>query len=586
MAEDRLDDLLRRLAQSGARVLPLHGSQVEVLESPDQFYQLLLHSLATAQRHISIASLYFGTGGGREQEFVDALAAAAHDTAARPQLQIRLLLDALRSTRPTKGAAVPGGAEGSSGSGTSSGTSSSDGSAAAQLTSTAEMLAVHLLEGQQQQQQQEADGSGQQEPRVAVSLFHTPALRGLLKRVLPPRVSEIIGVQHMKCFVFDDTVVLSGANISSTYLSTRQDRYIVIRSAPQLASLLRQLPDAQLPWSGLRTAPWLVRSSGSGGGSSGSDPSSSSRGWVAAMPSWGGSAAAWSGGSSNSGASALVQLASPYLNLARPLERFLSRRAGSLELELVTAAPEANGFFGSKGVSGMIPLAYSLLEQRTWRRLTRQQRRLAWRQAWEQPRDRDSSGSAWGPLAAGAGPAPVEAASPEAVSSWPPGAGTAEAPAGWPPGAGTTGALLPGSGRRLFEFCRPGWEYHAKGIWVSLPAAEAGSSGGSGSTSSSGAAPMPPPAGSTSSGDSGRWAAPAVTSVGSSNYGWRSLRRDLELNFLVVTRNPQLQQALGREVELLKSHCQEVLGDAHFRAPGRRATAAARLAVRLLRGFL
>ena len=154
-----------------------------MLESPEQFYQLLLEGLGSSQRHITIASLYFGTGGGREQEFADALAAAAHDTHARPQLQVRLLLDALRSTRPTKGpgaaAEAPGGAEG--GSRRSSGSSGSGAggpdSTTAQLTSTAEMLAVRLLEGQQP-----AAGSRQQEQRVAVSLFHTPALRGLLKR--------------------------------------------------------------------------------------------------------------------------------------------------------------------------------------------------------------------------------------------------------------------------------------------------------------------------------------------------------------------------------------------------------------------
>lgn len=163
------------------------GSQVEVLESPDQFFQLLLAGLATAQQHITIASLYFGTGGGREQEFADALAAAAHDTAARPDLQVRLLLDALRSTRPTKGAdaaeplnGVDGNSSGGSGSGSSGNPASErsgSSSAAPPLTSTAEMLAVRLLEGQQQ-----PGGAEQLEPRVAVSLFHTPALRGLLKR--------------------------------------------------------------------------------------------------------------------------------------------------------------------------------------------------------------------------------------------------------------------------------------------------------------------------------------------------------------------------------------------------------------------
>lgn len=143
---------------------------MEVLQSPNQFYRELLAGLRTAQRSITVASLYLGTGAGREAEFAAALAAAAHDTAARPHLRVTLLLDALRCTRPTKGpecaeagAAAEGDASSSS-NGSSSG--STDGPA---MTSTAEMLATQLLEGQQ-------------EGRVSVSLFHTPALRGLLKR--------------------------------------------------------------------------------------------------------------------------------------------------------------------------------------------------------------------------------------------------------------------------------------------------------------------------------------------------------------------------------------------------------------------
>jgi hypothetical protein len=149
--------------------------------------------LATAQRHVSIASLYLGTGGGREAEFAAALAAAAHD-ATRPHLQIHVLLDALRSTRPTSSAAAPAAtaaassgspsAEGSSSSSGSSslGSHSSSGSGSAGMTSTAEMLAVSLLEGQQQYLLADADGEAQGATRVAVSLFHTPALQGLLKR--------------------------------------------------------------------------------------------------------------------------------------------------------------------------------------------------------------------------------------------------------------------------------------------------------------------------------------------------------------------------------------------------------------------
>lgn len=85
------------------------------------------------------------------------------------------------------------------------------------------------------------------------------------------------------------------------------------------------LPEAQLPWNGLPAAPWLDTNAISGNHAS-SDGSRGSQGWGAAMPSWRGSVAAWRRSSGGGGSSALVQLASPYLNLARPLERFLSRR--------------------------------------------------------------------------------------------------------------------------------------------------------------------------------------------------------------------------------------------------------------------
>ena len=71
-----------------------------------------------------------------------------------------------------------------------------------------------------------------------------------------------------------------------------------------------------------------------------------------------------------------------------------------VNVELITASPAANGFFNAKGVSGLIPNAYSLLEQHTWQRLNR---------AWS--RDRSSPAS-----------------------------------------------------RVLREYDRPGWEFHSKGI--------------------------------------------------------------------------------------------------------------------------
>jgi CDP-diacylglycerol--glycerol-3-phosphate 3-phosphatidyltransferase len=45
---------------------------------------------------------------------------------------------------------------------------------------------------------------------VRLRFFHTPLLSGLLKRVLPERAAEIAGVQHIKAYLFDDDLIMSG----------------------------------------------------------------------------------------------------------------------------------------------------------------------------------------------------------------------------------------------------------------------------------------------------------------------------------------------------------------------------------------
>jgi phosphatidylserine/phosphatidylglycerophosphate/cardiolipin synthase-like enzyme len=41
---------------------------------------------------------------------------------------------------------------------------------------------------------------------------------------------EAVGVWHMKFYIFDDTIIISGANLSDTYFTNRQDRYVKFRS--------------------------------------------------------------------------------------------------------------------------------------------------------------------------------------------------------------------------------------------------------------------------------------------------------------------------------------------------------------------
>ena len=45
---------------------------------------------------------------------------------------------------------------------------------------------------------------------VKVSLFHTPDLRGILKKIVPERFNETIGLTHIKIYLFDDSVIISG----------------------------------------------------------------------------------------------------------------------------------------------------------------------------------------------------------------------------------------------------------------------------------------------------------------------------------------------------------------------------------------
>jgi hypothetical protein len=48
------------------------------------------------------------------------------------------------------------------------------------------------------------------EERVEIRMFHTPNLTGLRKRVVPKRINEGWGLQHMKLYAVDDELIMSG----------------------------------------------------------------------------------------------------------------------------------------------------------------------------------------------------------------------------------------------------------------------------------------------------------------------------------------------------------------------------------------
>lgn len=63
------------------------------------------------------------------------------------------------------------------------------------------------------------------------------------KRFLLPfqKFNEVVSLQHIKCYIFDDSIILSGANLSEQYFTNRQDRYICFNNSKELCDYFEKL---------------------------------------------------------------------------------------------------------------------------------------------------------------------------------------------------------------------------------------------------------------------------------------------------------------------------------------------------------
>ncbi|PFH48385.1 hypothetical protein AMATHDRAFT_196706 [Amanita thiersii Skay4041] len=166
--------------QPGFLVRP---NDIRFLSKPREFYTLLLNMIRNAQSRIFLSSLYIGSS---ESELISTLDAAL---SRNPDLKLHLQLDLNRSTRPGQ-------------------------------SSTATILLPLLRRFPSQ---------------VHVSMFRSPALRGMAAELVPPRFNEGWGTWHAKIYGVDDDVVISGANLNKSYFTNRQDRYVHIKNQPQVA---------------------------------------------------------------------------------------------------------------------------------------------------------------------------------------------------------------------------------------------------------------------------------------------------------------------------------------------------------------
>ena len=71
-----------------------------------------------------------------------------------------------------------------------------------------------------------------------------------------------------------------------------------------------------------------------------------------------------------------------------------------------------------------------------------------------------------------------------------------------------------------------------------------------------------------------------LTLIGSSNYGYRSAVRDMEVNLAIQTTSPELKQALNKELMHIREHAHDKVDDALFERPDRKVGIINRFAAR------
>ncbi|KAF9444461.1 CDP-diacylglycerol-glycerol-3-phosphate 3-phosphatidyltransferase [Macrolepiota fuliginosa MF-IS2] len=417
--------------------------QICILNQPTQFYSLLLEMIRRAEHRIFISSLYIGS---EDTEILDTITEAL---GTKPSLHVYFQLDLNRSTRPGP-------------------------------SSTAKLL-LPLLE--------------KYPSRVNVSMFRSPSLRGIMAKVVPPRFNEGWGTWHAKVYGVDNEVIISGANLNKSYFTDRQDRYLHFKDQPLFAQycydflqtaarfsfrlLPSSTPDTVTPYSDIRdgyvlqwsdadTHPHHInkkvknallefqssRRIASQIQLDTNEDSFKSEQQIMIFP----VIQAGQFGIREEEATLqllfrhinaaakqgprkrpLLDLTSGYFSLYQPYQK-LVLGSRNVDCRIVAAGPKANGFFGSGGISGRIPEGYTYHEK-SFMRAVRKAGRL-WREA--------ASGNF--------------------------------------------------KGIQLSEWDRPGWTYHAKGIWLS-------------SSSKS---------------------LPILTLFGSTNLNSRSSHLDTELSFVMV----------------------------------------------------
>ncbi|XP_037286599.2 phosphatidylglycerophosphate synthase 1 isoform X3 [Rhipicephalus microplus] len=338
------------------------GDNVIVLHEPSQFYEQLKKLTASASKRIVLASLYLGNGE-LEKDLVSELHAAA-----KRNVQIRVLLDYTRGSR-------------------------------GEINSRT--LLTPLLKEFGAPTGDHGDHA-ESLSQVQVALYHSPRLRGLIRWLLPARWNETVGLSHLKVYLFDDTLILSGANLSDQYFRNRQDRYVVFRNCPHLSdyfsrvvqtissfSLQLQGDDSVSVHPGFNIHPFqdsyqefvstanqrlseLIKPNRD------TPPQpcprdASTDTWVFPLLQMAPlditqDQEVTERLLAHAPARSTLRLATGYFNLTERYSNIILHNQSS-RFDLLVASPKVNGFYGAEGMSGVIPTVYTLLLRQFFQRV-------------------------------------------------------------------------------------------------------------------------------------------------------------------------------------------------------------------------
>ncbi|SIP74518.1 CDP-diacylglycerol--serine O-phosphatidyltransferase [Xenorhabdus innexi] len=171
--------------------LPQSVADIETLYHSKEFRSTLLERIADAEKHIYIAALYLEHDDAGQ----DILTALYEAKQKRPELDIKILVDWHRAQRGRIGA---------------------------EATATNADWYCSMAE---------------KYPNAHIAIFGVPV-----------NTREALGVLHLKGFIFDDTVIYSGASINNVYLHRhekyRYDRYHLLHNAKLAATMKQYIDDS------------------------------------------------------------------------------------------------------------------------------------------------------------------------------------------------------------------------------------------------------------------------------------------------------------------------------------------------------